>query len=132
MIPKGKTYKAVHFTNDDRNNKSLNNNTLGYIVKDKKGEIWIGSNSDLNRIIIKNEKALPEHQHVEFQNAQNSPKSFFKSLDSPINRLFCDAQNNLWIAAQNRLFRLDINNSTLTRLYKPIGRAEPFCISYYV
>ncbi|WP_435353740.1 sensor histidine kinase [Emticicia sp. SJ17W-69] len=113
LIPKGKTYKAIHFTNDNKNNKSLNNNTLSYIVKDKKGEIWLGSRSGLNKIIIKNDKELPEQQHVEFQHAKNSPNSVYKSLNTPINRLFCDAQNNLWITSLNKVFRLNLNDLSL-------------------
>ena len=126
LIPKGKTYKAVRFTNDVKNDKSLSSNSLAYIVKDKKGEIWIGSKLGLNKVIIKNEKALPENQLVEFQNAENSPKTFFKTLDFYIHRLFCDAQNNLWITSKNKVFRLNQNNNSLQDFTNQLAESEHF------
>lgn len=126
LIPKGKTYKAIRFSNDSKNAKSLSSNTLNYLVRDKKGEIWVGTKIGLNKISITNEKALPELQTVEFQHPQNSANTFLKNLNLPIHRLFCDAQNNLWITSQNKVFRLNITTSKLDDFTSQLEKSEHF------
>ena len=113
LIPKGKSYKAIHYEHDSTNTKSLGSYSAGYVVKDKKGGIWITTRMGLNKVHIRNPDKLPEQQQVEFLHANNAPQDFYRKLNFTIQRLFCDSRNNLWIASQGKLYRLNIHTSEL-------------------
>ncbi|RFS17961.1 two-component regulator propeller domain-containing protein [Emticicia sp. C21] len=113
LVPKGKSYKAIHYEHDSTNRKSLGSYGVGYVVKDKKGGIWLTTRIGLSKVSIRNPDKQPEQQQVEFIHARNASQDFYKKLNFPIQRIFCDEQNNLWVAAQERLFRLNLNNSEL-------------------
>jgi ligand-binding sensor domain-containing protein/signal transduction histidine kinase len=113
LIPKGKSYKAIQYAYDSTNHKSLAGQGVGYMIKDKKGGIWLTTRRGLNKIHIKNPDRHPEQQQVEFLHAGNAPHEFYKRLNYPIQRIFCDEQNNLWVAAQEKLFRLNLTTNEL-------------------
>lgn len=113
LIPKGKSYKAIQYTYDSTNHRSLGGQGVGYMIKDKKGGIWLTTRKGLNKIHIKNPDRQPEQQQVEFLHAGNAPHELYKRLNYPIQRIICDEQNNLWVAAQEKLLRLNLNTNEL-------------------
>lgn len=126
LIPKGKTYKAVHYEHDSTNQKSLGSYGVGYVIKDRKGGIWLTTRIGLNKISIRNPEKHPEQQQIEFLHANNAPQEFYKKLNFSIQRLFCDEYNNLWIAAQERLFRLNLNTGELQDFSEQLIQPDVF------
>ncbi|MBA4849211.1 two-component regulator propeller domain-containing protein [Emticicia sp. BO119] len=126
LIPKGKTYKAIHYEYDSTNRKSLGGYGVGYVIKDKKGGIWLTTKIGLSKIVIKNPDKLPEQQQVEFLHARNAPQDFYKKLNFPIQRIFCDEQNNIWVAAQEKLLRLNLNTSELQDFSEQLIQPDVF------
>ncbi|WP_337042280.1 ligand-binding sensor domain-containing protein [Emticicia sp. 17c] len=132
LIPKGNTYKAIHFKYDSTNINGLPSYGAGYIVKDKKGNLWITTRYGLSKIVIKDTSKQPEQQDVTFTHVKNSAQEFYKKLNFPIQRIFCDAQNNLWIAAQEKLFRLNLNTSELSDFSEQLAETNAFISSVIV
>ncbi len=106
------TYNGVYLYDEKKDsfskilgdNNELTNNNVSDMKEDKDHNIWIGTESGLNKIDIKTNKIY------KYTNEDN-PDVKWDKIDS----LMCDDDNNIWISTyENGLIRLNINTNKTT------------------
>lgn len=75
--------KPLHYLHKPNQDTSIASNQIHSIVKDKFGNIWVGTLEGLNRVIVTN--GITEFVH-------------FNSVKESIKMLFVDSQGTLWIS----------------------------------
>ena len=91
------------FFQEGSNPHSLSDNRVTAVYCDKSGTIWVGTENGLNRL---NPDSLKEGAagYVKYFHDEGDPESL---PDNHINRIFEDSKNNLWIATNNGVARMD-------------------------
>lgn len=81
-------------------------NEFGYAIEDKENHIWFGGLQTLLRM-------SPSGEFVDYSEILKARFDFTK-----INRLFIDANNLLWVATNNGLFKIRTDKKMFTNLFK--------------
>lgn len=106
------TYNGVYLYNEEKDsfskilgdNNELTNNNISDMKEDKDNNIWIGTESGLNKIDTKSKKIY------HYTNDENSNVKWDK-----INSIICDDYNNIWVSTyENGLNRLNIKTNRVT------------------
>ncbi|MGZ3811637.1 MAG: ligand-binding sensor domain-containing protein, partial [Mucilaginibacter sp.] len=84
-------YKFVTYRHDSKNDSSLSNNMITDLVEDRDGNIWIATQSGLNKY---------ERSKGTFTRYMHDPHNSASISSNIINRLVFDSEGNLWIATQ--------------------------------
>ena len=102
----------VRFESDESNPKAICNNQIKCIFEDSKRQLWIGTSNGFSRFDRK--KRVFESYYVDN----------LKQEKNAINGITEDANNNLWLASdQKGLVRFDISNKTFTS-YKQTTQSD--------
>jgi ligand-binding sensor domain-containing protein/signal transduction histidine kinase len=97
------TNKVQHYTSQSKGNSYISNNFIHVIYQDSKNRIWIGTRDKINLFDEANKRFLTLNQYFgsdklpDFQNIR-------------VNNIFEDSFGFFWIATQNGLYKLDIEN----------------------
>jgi methyl-accepting chemotaxis protein/ligand-binding sensor domain-containing protein len=123
IMPAGEREKAnpkfVTFRYEKGNKKSLSNNTIGSICRDRSGTMWLATDKGLNKFIDKNNilKNLDENSKLEF-------KSYSKIDGLPSNGIVGvveDKAGNIWVSTTNGISRFNVADSTFANYYESDG-----------
>ena len=97
------TNKVTHYTSQSRGNAHISNNFIHVIHEDSKNRIWIGTRDEINLFDKVNKRFLPIRQYF---NGDKLPD--FKNIR--VNDILEDSAGFFWIATQNGLYKLDVEN----------------------
>ena len=109
IFPNGKegTPYFIHYKNNPEDNKSISNNYILNLVKDKKGDLWIGTfGGGLNKLIIP-KSSSDNITFKRYTNEEQLPNNTIKSI------LF-DNNNNLWASTNRELFKMNTTAETVS------------------
>ena len=105
---KGKPY-FICYKNDPKDPQSLSNNYILNLMKDKNGNLWVGTfGGGLNKL-IKTDKASHKISFKRYTNQEQLPGNTIKGL-------MFDSENRLWATTNRDLFRMNINSGNITQL----------------
>lgn len=89
-----------HFKWDENNSQSICSDYIGYLYKDRKGDIWIGTMKGLTKMKV-NKKSKSDELVLEFNSYFHNPQDSNSISDNYINFIYEDTKNNLWIGTKN-------------------------------
>ena len=105
---KGKPY-FICYKNDPNDSQSLSNNYILNLIKDKNGNLWVGTfGGGLNKL-IKSKGSSSKISFKRYTTENQLPENTIKG------QLF-DRENRLWVTTNRNLFRLNINSDNITQL----------------
>jgi len=91
---KNKSYpKFIHYENDPDDPTSLSNNAIRVIYKDNNGNLWIGTDSGLNKLISGADEMSP----ATFLSYINNPKDSTSISNNMVWSIYQDKQETIWI-----------------------------------
>ncbi|MCL5031372.1 MAG: SpoIIE family protein phosphatase [Bacteroidetes bacterium] len=103
-----KNFSFLHFLNDPKNKTSISNNTVYSIYQDKTGNIWIGTQDGLNKIISEQ----TNYSTPIFVNYKFDSKDKRSISNNIVRAILQDSYGNLWIGTDNGLNKLIKNNNS--------------------
>jgi signal transduction histidine kinase/ligand-binding sensor domain-containing protein/DNA-binding response OmpR family regulator len=95
IISKPTKYEHYTYSPDKRN--SLSSNEIKAIIRDRSGNVWIGTSNGLNKIVLKNNGKLEFEKYFKQQGLPNDN----------VQAILEDASGNLWIGTENGLTRFN-------------------------
>ena len=104
--------KFVHFIPDPADPNSLVDAFISTIIKDKSGDLWIGTGGGLNRYSLKNGKFSGFDAHIENHELRQ------------IGCLAFDADSSLWIGTRNGLFEMPSRTGHPERIWTNGSRMQ--------
>ena len=105
-----KQYIFKHFKSDVNKTNSISNNTVRTIYQDSKGNVWIGTDKGLNKVIKNNQNEISG-----FKKYLNDPDDINSLSYNQVYALGEDNSGKLWIGTNGgglNLFDADINSFT--------------------
>jgi ligand-binding sensor domain-containing protein len=108
-------------------NSALQGSLVGHVVKDKKGNLWIGTVGGLNCLTSRT-NTIQNHTN------NTTIKAFAANVlkdnignKAAIAKLFIDKNNNLWISTwQPSLYKYNIDSNTLIKIQLPNATNNPY------
>lgn len=94
-----KTSYFLNFFNDPKDITTLSDNTVLSINQDKKGNLWIGTNSGLNKIDHQNLSS----NRIEFIRFLFEPKNNSSLSNNTVRSIYEDSKGIIWIGTDNGL-----------------------------
>jgi len=116
LIPstnKGEFYqdKILHYRHNPKDPKSLSNNEITSIIRDKSGTLWIGTfGGGVNMLLPKFQK----DEKAEFVHYRNNPDNTNSLSHDIVLSIYEDKSNTLWFGTGQGLDKFDRANNTFT------------------
>ena len=102
----------VAFLTDQTDSSSIPGDYIKVIHESNQGDIWVGTNNGLSRVIL-NPDSL---QASKFYNYLHNPEDFHTLSNNEINSIFIDSEGLIWLGTYHGLNCLD-PNSNLVKHY---------------
>ena len=102
-------YQTTLFRNDLRDSNSLATNNLVCVFADRKGMIWIGTQSGLDRL---------DPRTAIFTHFRHKKEDLSTLSDDVVLAILEDHNGTLWVGTENGLNRMDMKTGTFTRYQK--------------
>ena len=126
---KNKSYpKFIHYENDPDDPTSLSNNAIRVIYKDNNGNLWIGTDSGLNKLISGADEMSP----ATFLSYINNLKDSTSISNNMVWSIYQDKQETIWIGTSgglNKLIPSDNNHSQATFIHYTNEFGNPSSLS---
>lgn len=90
-----KSREVIHFRHDPKDVNSLAGNYIASIVKDKKDNVWIGTN------FWGADRMVGDGSAAKFIHYQHDPKNPNTLGNNDVRMMFVDSQNNIWSCNEN-------------------------------
>lgn len=104
-----KNQKIKNYTFKSGSSTSLSSNSVLHASFDKKGYIWVGTDSGLDVFDPISETVIKKYSQVPGKNSL---------ISNEVNYTYCDTYGNLWIATVGGLNYLDIENDSILNFSK--------------
>ncbi len=109
------TNKVEHYTSQSKGNSHLSNNFVHEIYEDSKNRIWIGTRDKINLFDKSGKRFLSINQYF---NSNKLPD--FHNIR--VNDILEDSLGFFWIATQNGLYKLDLENQSFEIFLQGVGK----------
>ncbi len=114
------TGQFTHYIHDPDNPKSLSNDKIRTMIEDRFGNIWIGTENGLNRLILsENEKNPPTFIHY-----RRNPENPNSISGNRVFSIYEDKKGELWVVTfDGGVDKFNRNNETFTKYLYNGGRS---------
>jgi signal transduction histidine kinase/ligand-binding sensor domain-containing protein/DNA-binding response OmpR family regulator len=120
--------KFVDYEFDPNDTTSLSNNSIRVIFKDESGNLWIGTDFGLNKLISGTDEMFP----ATFVRYLNNPKDPASISNNRVWSIYQDEQETIWIGTSgglNKLIPPDNNHSLTTFIHYTHDSGNPSSLS---